>query len=169
MRPLQLIPSYLVQPLRANASAHLAMSQMDLLARLLGDLGTDGTGFTVDNVMKVSAPVSLTGVTHTVASHLRRCLGQGSPCLSSGRVSDSGKGSVRLTGSRRPACVVSWGHVVWTDLGPRCSASAKSGCSGRPGDSGGLSQIRIPFLLASTVLKGSSGFRAPGQPPAWCP
>ncbi|KAM7100305.1 centrosomal protein of 104 kDa isoform 1-T1 [Molossus nigricans] len=52
VKSLQLIPSYLVQPLKANASAHLAMSQMDLLARLLGDLGTDGTGFTVDNVMK---------------------------------------------------------------------------------------------------------------------
>ncbi|XP_045714725.1 centrosomal protein of 104 kDa isoform X3 [Phyllostomus hastatus] len=52
VRSLQMVPSYLVQPLKANASAHLAQSQMDLLARLLRDLGTDGTGFTVDNVMK---------------------------------------------------------------------------------------------------------------------
>ncbi|KAM5323367.1 centrosomal protein of 104 kDa isoform 2-T2 [Glossophaga mutica] len=52
VKPLQMIPSYLVQPLKAHASAHLALSQTDLLARLLRDLGTDGTGFTVDNVMK---------------------------------------------------------------------------------------------------------------------
>lgn len=52
VRSLQMVPSYLVQPLKANASAHLALSQVALLARLLRDLGTDGTGFTVDNVMK---------------------------------------------------------------------------------------------------------------------
>ncbi|XP_074190310.1 centrosomal protein of 104 kDa isoform X2 [Rhinolophus sinicus] len=54
VKSLQMIPSYLVQPLKANASTHLALSQMDLLARLLKDLGTDDTGFTVDNVMKFS-------------------------------------------------------------------------------------------------------------------
>ncbi|XP_020013962.1 centrosomal protein of 104 kDa isoform X2 [Castor canadensis] len=52
VRPLQIIPSYLVQPLKANTSTHLAMSQLDLLARLLRDLGTGSSGFTVDNVMK---------------------------------------------------------------------------------------------------------------------
>ncbi|MBZ3873846.1 Centrosomal protein of 104 kDa [Sciurus carolinensis] len=52
VKPLQIIPSYLLQPLKANCSTHLAMSQMDLLARLLRDLGTGSTGFTVDNVMK---------------------------------------------------------------------------------------------------------------------
>ncbi|XP_054939792.1 centrosomal protein of 104 kDa isoform X2 [Physeter macrocephalus] len=52
VKSLQLIPSYLVQPLKANSSAHLAMSQMALLARLLRDLGTEGTGFTVDSVMR---------------------------------------------------------------------------------------------------------------------
>ncbi|XP_045404646.1 centrosomal protein of 104 kDa [Lemur catta] len=51
---LQIIPSYLVQPLKANSSVHLAMSQVDLLARLLRDLGTRNSGFTVDNVMKFS-------------------------------------------------------------------------------------------------------------------
>uniref|UniRef100_A0A452U2Z2 Centrosomal protein of 104 kDa n=1 Tax=Ursus maritimus TaxID=29073 RepID=A0A452U2Z2_URSMA len=54
VRSLQIIPSYLVQPLKANSSTHLAMSQMGLLARLLKDLGTGGTGFTIDNVMKFS-------------------------------------------------------------------------------------------------------------------
>ncbi|XP_032251021.1 centrosomal protein of 104 kDa isoform X3 [Phoca vitulina] len=52
VRSLQIIPSYLVQPLKANSSNHLAMSQIGLLARLLKDLGTGGTGFTIDNVMK---------------------------------------------------------------------------------------------------------------------
>lgn len=56
VKSLQLIPAYLVQPLKANASAHLAMSQVDLLARLLRDLDTESSGFTVDNVMKVSLP-----------------------------------------------------------------------------------------------------------------
>lgn len=54
VKSLQLIPSYLVQPLKANSSTHLSLSQMDLLARLLKDLGTDSTGFTVDSVMKFS-------------------------------------------------------------------------------------------------------------------
>uniref|UniRef100_A0A8C5P1T4 Centrosomal protein of 104 kDa n=1 Tax=Jaculus jaculus TaxID=51337 RepID=A0A8C5P1T4_JACJA len=52
VRSLQIIPSYLVQPLKTNASTHLAMSQVDLLARLLRDLGTGSSGFTVDSVMK---------------------------------------------------------------------------------------------------------------------
>nr|XP_054114707.1 centrosomal protein of 104 kDa isoform X3 [Callithrix jacchus] len=54
VKSLQIIPSYLVQPLKANSSVHLAMSQMDLLARLLKDLGTGNSGFTTDNVMKFS-------------------------------------------------------------------------------------------------------------------
>ncbi|KAM6218356.1 centrosomal protein of 104 kDa [Rhynchocyon petersi] len=54
VKSLQIIPTYLVQPLKANSSTHLAMSQMDLLARLLKDLGTEGSGFTMDNVMKFS-------------------------------------------------------------------------------------------------------------------
>lgn len=54
VKSLQMIPSYLVQPLKANAPTHLATSRMDLLARLLKDLGTEGSGFTVDDVMKVS-------------------------------------------------------------------------------------------------------------------
>ncbi|XP_014401676.1 PREDICTED: centrosomal protein of 104 kDa [Myotis brandtii] len=52
VKSLQMVPSYLVQPLKANASAHLALSQVALLSRLLRDLGTDSTGFTVENVMK---------------------------------------------------------------------------------------------------------------------
>lgn len=54
VRSLQIIPSYLVQPLKANTSNHLAMSQVGLLARLLKDLGTGSSGFSIDNVMKFS-------------------------------------------------------------------------------------------------------------------
>ncbi|XP_075406491.1 centrosomal protein of 104 kDa [Tenrec ecaudatus] len=52
VKSLQIIPTYLVQPLKANSSTHLAMSQLDLLARLLKDLGTEGSGFTIDSVMR---------------------------------------------------------------------------------------------------------------------
>ncbi|XP_045155153.1 centrosomal protein of 104 kDa [Echinops telfairi] len=52
VKSLQVIPTYLVQPLKANSSTHLAMSQLDLLARLLKDLGTEGSGFTTDSVMR---------------------------------------------------------------------------------------------------------------------
>ncbi|XP_061457125.1 centrosomal protein of 104 kDa isoform X2 [Rhineura floridana] len=52
VKPLQIIPAHLVQPLKPNSPAHLAMSQVELVERLLKDLGTDNTGFTVDNVMR---------------------------------------------------------------------------------------------------------------------
>lgn len=62
VRALQMVPSYLLQPLKANASPHLALSQMGLLARLLRDLGTGSNGFPVDAVMKVRQPgPALTG------------------------------------------------------------------------------------------------------------
>lgn len=61
VKSLQMVPSYLVQPLKANASAHLALSQVTLLSRLLRDLGTDSTGFTVENVMTVSVGASVGG------------------------------------------------------------------------------------------------------------
>lgn len=54
VKALQIIPSHLVQPLKANTSNHLAMSQVGLLARLLKDLGTGSSGFSVDSVMKFS-------------------------------------------------------------------------------------------------------------------
>ncbi|XP_077168779.1 centrosomal protein of 104 kDa isoform X1 [Paroedura picta] len=52
VKPLQIIPAHLVQPLKSNSPTHLAMSQVDLVERLLRDLGTENTGFTVDNVMR---------------------------------------------------------------------------------------------------------------------
>lgn len=53
VKPLLIIPVQLVQPLKSNSPTHLAMSQVDLVERLLRYLGTDNSGFTVDNVMRV--------------------------------------------------------------------------------------------------------------------
>lgn len=53
VKPLQIIPTHLVQPLRPNCPTHLAMSQVELVERLLKHLGTENSGFTVDNVMRV--------------------------------------------------------------------------------------------------------------------
>ncbi|XP_014807914.1 PREDICTED: centrosomal protein of 104 kDa [Calidris pugnax] len=52
VKPLQIIPVHLVQPLKPNAPTHVAMSQVELVERLLKDLGTENSGFTVSNVMK---------------------------------------------------------------------------------------------------------------------
>ncbi|NXJ64900.1 CE104 protein, partial [Rostratula benghalensis] len=52
VKPLQIIPVHLVQPLKPNSPTHMAMSQVELLGRLLKDLGTENSGFTVSNVMK---------------------------------------------------------------------------------------------------------------------
>lgn len=59
VKPLQLIPSHLVHHLKPNSPTHLAMSQVDLVERLLKDLGTENSGFTVDNVMKVESQAHL--------------------------------------------------------------------------------------------------------------
>ncbi|KFW12271.1 Centrosomal protein of 104 kDa [Eurypyga helias] len=52
VKPLQTVPVHLVQPLKANAPTHLAMSQVELVECLLKDMGTENSGFTVSNVMK---------------------------------------------------------------------------------------------------------------------
>uniref|UniRef100_A0A670ZIQ0 Centrosomal protein of 104 kDa n=1 Tax=Pseudonaja textilis TaxID=8673 RepID=A0A670ZIQ0_PSETE len=52
VKPLQIIPTHLVQPLRPNCPTHLAMSQVELVERLLKHLGTENSGFTIDNVMR---------------------------------------------------------------------------------------------------------------------
>ncbi|XP_012589972.1 PREDICTED: centrosomal protein of 104 kDa [Condylura cristata] len=48
----KMVPSYLVQPLRANSATHLALGRAALLARLLESLGTEGSGLSLDAVMK---------------------------------------------------------------------------------------------------------------------
>ncbi|XP_053941925.1 centrosomal protein of 104 kDa [Cuculus canorus] len=52
VKPLQIVPVHLVQPLKPNFPAHLAMSQVELVESLLKDMGTENSGFTVSNVMK---------------------------------------------------------------------------------------------------------------------
>ncbi|KFQ82934.1 Centrosomal protein of 104 kDa [Phaethon lepturus] len=52
VKPLQIVPVHLVQPLKPNSPAHLAMSQVVLVECLLKDMGTENSGFTVSNVMK---------------------------------------------------------------------------------------------------------------------
>ncbi|XP_063209764.1 centrosomal protein of 104 kDa [Chroicocephalus ridibundus] len=52
VKPLQIVPVHLVQPLKPNSPTHLAMSQVELVECLLKDMGTENSGFTVGNVMK---------------------------------------------------------------------------------------------------------------------
>ncbi|NXL91899.1 CE104 protein, partial [Alectura lathami] len=52
VKPLQIVPVHLVQPLKLNSPTHLAMSQVELVECLLREMGTENSGFTVSNVMK---------------------------------------------------------------------------------------------------------------------
>ncbi|KAM3922310.1 centrosomal protein of 104 kDa [Leptodactylus fuscus] len=52
VKPLQIIPGHLVQPLKGTLPSRLALSQVELVEILLKEMGTDTSGFTVDNVMK---------------------------------------------------------------------------------------------------------------------
>ncbi|KFU95421.1 Centrosomal protein of 104 kDa [Chaetura pelagica] len=52
VKPLQIIPVHLVQPLKPNSPTHLAMSQVELVERLLKVMGTGNSGFTISNVAK---------------------------------------------------------------------------------------------------------------------
>ncbi|XP_044134196.1 centrosomal protein of 104 kDa [Bufo gargarizans] len=52
VKPLQIIPVNLVQPLKGTLPSRLALSQVELVENLLKEMGTDNSGFTVDNVMK---------------------------------------------------------------------------------------------------------------------
>ncbi|XP_040443217.1 centrosomal protein of 104 kDa isoform X1 [Falco naumanni] len=52
VKPLQIVPVHLVQPLKPNSPRRLAMSQAELVEYLLKNMGTENSGFTVTNVMK---------------------------------------------------------------------------------------------------------------------
>ncbi|NWI91624.1 CE104 protein, partial [Pitta sordida] len=52
VKPLQIVPVYLVKPLKPNCPTHLAMSHVELVEFLLRALGTGNSGFTINNVMK---------------------------------------------------------------------------------------------------------------------
>lgn len=43
-----------MQPLKPQVAVRLVLNQIELVERLLKELGTDNSGFTIDNVMKVS-------------------------------------------------------------------------------------------------------------------
>ncbi|XP_036389975.1 centrosomal protein of 104 kDa [Megalops cyprinoides] len=66
VRSLQTIPTELVKPMKSNVPARLALSRVELLERLLTELGTDGSGFTLDNVMQFA-----TGALEHSASEVR--------------------------------------------------------------------------------------------------
>ena len=53
VRSLQVVPGELVKPFKINFPGRLALSRAKLLDKLLGELGTVNSGFTLDNVMKV--------------------------------------------------------------------------------------------------------------------
>ncbi|NWI02602.1 CE104 protein, partial [Tichodroma muraria] len=52
VKPLQIIPAHLVKTLKPNSPTHLAMSHVELVESLLGAMGTENSGFTINNVMK---------------------------------------------------------------------------------------------------------------------
>ncbi|XP_030589326.1 centrosomal protein of 104 kDa isoform X2 [Archocentrus centrarchus] len=51
VRALQMIPGELVKPFRSNFPSLLAQSRAELLEKLLTELGTENSGFTLENVM----------------------------------------------------------------------------------------------------------------------
>ncbi|NXV78020.1 CE104 protein, partial [Atlantisia rogersi] len=55
VKPLQVVPVHLVQPLKPNSPTHLAISQVELVESLLKEMGTENSGFTVGSVMKFAA------------------------------------------------------------------------------------------------------------------
>ncbi|XP_063799531.1 centrosomal protein of 104 kDa isoform X2 [Pseudophryne corroboree] len=57
VKPLQIIPVHLVQPLKGTLPLRLALSQVELVENLIKELGVDNSGFTVDNVMKFALGV----------------------------------------------------------------------------------------------------------------
>ncbi|XP_053705943.1 centrosomal protein of 104 kDa [Synchiropus splendidus] len=54
VRNLQVVPVELVIPFKSNFPARLARSRVELVEKLLLELGTENSGFTLDNVMKFS-------------------------------------------------------------------------------------------------------------------
>uniref|UniRef100_A0A3Q3XGY3 Centrosomal protein of 104 kDa n=1 Tax=Mola mola TaxID=94237 RepID=A0A3Q3XGY3_MOLML len=51
VRSLQIIPGDLVKPFKSNFPSRLAQSRVELVEKLLPDLGAENSGFTLDNVM----------------------------------------------------------------------------------------------------------------------
>uniref|UniRef100_A0A3P8SSM1 Centrosomal protein of 104 kDa n=1 Tax=Amphiprion percula TaxID=161767 RepID=A0A3P8SSM1_AMPPE len=51
VQALQIIPGELVKPFKPNFPSRLAQSRAEMLEKLLAELGTDNSGFTLENVM----------------------------------------------------------------------------------------------------------------------
>uniref|UniRef100_A0A673MNE6 Centrosomal protein of 104 kDa n=1 Tax=Sinocyclocheilus rhinocerous TaxID=307959 RepID=A0A673MNE6_9TELE len=64
VRALQMVPVELVRPMQSSAPTRLALSRLELLEKLLEQLGTKDSGFTLDNVMRFLAG----GLEHSAAS-----------------------------------------------------------------------------------------------------
>ncbi|CAN9515724.1 unnamed protein product [Ophioblennius macclurei] len=54
VRTLQMIPCELAKPFKSNFPRQLAQSRAELLEKLLAELGTESSGFTLENVLKFS-------------------------------------------------------------------------------------------------------------------
>uniref|UniRef100_A0A9J7YYC2 Centrosomal protein of 104 kDa n=1 Tax=Cyprinus carpio carpio TaxID=630221 RepID=A0A9J7YYC2_CYPCA len=64
VRALQMVPVELVRPMQSSVPTRLALSRLELLEKLLEQLGTKDSGFTLDNVMRFLAG----GLEHSAAS-----------------------------------------------------------------------------------------------------
>lgn len=58
VRALQVIPGELAKLFRSNFPSRLAQSRVQLVEKLLAEVGTENSGFTLDNVMTVKGPKS---------------------------------------------------------------------------------------------------------------
>lgn len=56
VRALQVIPGELAKPFRSNFPSRLALSRVQLVEKLLEEVGAENSGFTLDNVMTVNGP-----------------------------------------------------------------------------------------------------------------
>ncbi|XP_075461038.1 centrosomal protein of 104 kDa [Ascaphus truei] len=66
VKPLQIIPAHLVQPLKPTSPFRLALSQVELVEHLIKELGMENSGFTVDNVMRFAV-----GALENITSEVR--------------------------------------------------------------------------------------------------
>lgn len=58
VRALQHIPTELVKPIKSSMPTRLALSRLELLEKLLEQLGTNDSGFSLDNVMRVKTSLT---------------------------------------------------------------------------------------------------------------
>lgn len=54
VRALHMIPGELVKPFKSSVPPRLAQSRVDMVEKLLAELGTENSGFTLENVVTVN-------------------------------------------------------------------------------------------------------------------